>query len=331
MIDLVHVWASLVALLIILYVVLDGTSLGVGLLFFSARDEEERSLMIGSISPVWDANQTWIVFGGVAIFAVFPVIYGVLSSALYVPLTTFIFGLIFRGVTFEFRAVASKKRPWNIAFFLGSLVAVLSQGFTLGGIITGIKVSGMNFAGTPFDWLNPFSIFVGCALIPGYIMLGSTYLIIKTSGAIQERSYRHAFWSTWIVLLCMVVVTIWTPFHYRIVLQFWFAPPRIYFIWVFPVMGLMAAYRFFKSVKSGREIQPHLHSMGLFLSGYLGLVASLYPYAIPPSITIRGAAAQYETMRFMLWATLIVLPIILAYVIYSYSVFRGKVTASEYY
>ena len=332
MTDLVSIWAGLVALAMILYIILDGTSLGVGLLFFAARDEKERDVLIDSISPVWDANQTWLVLGGGVIFAVFPVVYGVLSSALYIPLMTFIFGLIFRGVTFEFRSNASRKKPWDLAFSLGSLVAVLSQGFTLGGILTGIKVSGTDFAGGSFDWLNPFSVMVGCALIPGYVMLGSTYLIIKTAGPVQERAYRHASWSTFTVLFFMAVVTIWTPFHYPIVWKFWFSPPRIYFIWVCPLMGLIAAFQLLRSLRSRRrETLPHLHGMGLFLSGYLGLAASLYPYAIPPSITIKEAAAQYETLRFMLWATAIILPVILVYVIYSYSVFRGKVNPGEYY
>jgi cytochrome d ubiquinol oxidase subunit II len=332
MTDLVHLWAGLVAAAMILYIILDGTSLGVGLLFFNTQDEKERNVLMDSISPVWDANQTWLVFGGGAIFATFPLVYGVLSSALYIPLMTFIFGLIFRGVAFEFRANASSKKPWNLAFSLGSLVAVLSQGFTLGGILTGIKVSETNFAGGPFDWLNPFSVMVGCALIPGYIMLGSTYLIIKTAGPIQERAYRQASWSTLMVLFFMAVVTIWTPFHYPVVWKFWFSPPRIYFIWVFPLMGLIAAFLLLRSLRNRRrEMMPHLYSMGLFLSGYLGLAASLYPYAIPPRITLEEAAAQYETLRFMLWATAVILPVILAYVIYSYSVFRGKVNPGDYY
>ena len=175
-----------------LNILLDGISLGVGLLFPTAADEQERSLMMGSIAPVWDANQTWLVFGGGAIFAAFPVVYGVLSSALYLPLMTFIAGLIFRGVTFEFRAHSARKKVWNNAFFFGSLIAVLSQGFALGGILTGIKISGEHFAGGPFDWLNPFSIMVGIALIPGYLMLGASYLILKTTGVVQEKARRQA-------------------------------------------------------------------------------------------------------------------------------------------
>lgn len=331
MIDLVHLWGALVGLAMILYVVLDGITLGVGLLFFPFRQGGERGTLIDSIAPVWDANQTWLVFGGGAIFMAFPVLYGVLSSALYLPLMAFIFGLIFRGVTFEFRAHARRKESWDRAFFLGSLVAVLSQGLTLGGLLTGIKVKGLEFAGGPFDWLNPFSVMVGVALIPGYIMLASGYLILKTTGSVQDQAYRHALWSTLAVLGFMAVVTFWTPIHYPLVLIYWFTPPRVYFIWVFPLFGLIDALLLVRSLRRRREMQPLLLAVGLFLSGYLGLISSLYPYAVPPSITIQQATAQRETLLFSLWGALIVLPVILFYILYSYSVFRGKVGQEEYY
>ena len=329
--DLVIVWGGLVGIVMILYVILDGISLGVGLLFPRARNENERNVMMGSIAPVWDANQTWLVFGGGAIFAAFPVLYGVLSSGLYIPLFTFLCGLIFRGVAFEFRAEATRKGPWNKAFFLGSLVAVLSQGLTLGGILTGIRVEGSHFAGNPLDWLNPFSLMVGIALIPGYLMLGSTYLIIKTTGAVQERAYKVAAGSGLAVLGFMAVVTVWTPFHYPLVWTHWFSPPRIYFVWAFPLMGLIASYKLMRSLKARRELLPFVCSILLFLSGYLGLATSLYPYAIPPTVTIQDAASQMETMRFVLWGAVLVLPFVVGYLVYSYWVFRGKVSEEKYY
>ena len=329
--DLVIIWSCLLALAILLYVVLDGFGLGIALLFPTTRDEEERNILMDSIAPVWDANQTWLVFGGGALFVSFPMIYGVLFSGLYIPLLTFVFGLIFRGITFEFRAQATRKKPWNMAFFLGSLVAVVAQGLTLGGILSGMKVAGGHFAGGPFDWLNPFSVMVGIALITGYILLGSTYLIIKTTGAIQERAYGHALRSAWIVLGFQILVTIWTPLHYPSALTNWFSPPRIYFIWTFPLLGLMAFYGLNKSLKSRCEILPFVYSVIFFFAGYLGLIASIYPIAVPPSITFREAAAQQETLRFTLWGVIIVLPLALAYTVYSYSVFRGKVGKEQYY
>jgi len=330
-VGLVTVWSCLIALAIILYVILDGFSLGVALLFPTARDEEERDLLMASIAPVWDANQTWIVFGGGALFVAFPMVYGILLSALYIPLLTFIFGLIFRGVAFEFRANATRKGPWNRAFFYGSLAAVMAQGLTLGGILSGIRVAGDRFAGGPFDWLNPFSVMVGIALISGYLLLGSTYLIIKTSGPVQDRAYRQAFWSCVIVLGFQVLVTFWTPLHYPTVLTRWFSPPTIYFIWAFPVMGLIAFYGLIRSLRTRREVLPFFCTVVLFFAGYLGLAASLYPYALPPSITFQEAVAQPETLRFTLWGGLIVLPLVLAYMVYSYIVFRGKVGKEKYY
>jgi cytochrome d ubiquinol oxidase subunit II len=329
--DLVTIWAGLLGLAFIAYIVLDGFGLGTGLLFPSAESEEERDLMMNSIAPVWDANETWLVLGGGATFIAFPVAYGVLFPALYFPLFTFLFGLIFRGVTFEFRANASRKGSWDKAFFIGSLIAVVSQGLTLGGIISGTKVVDGRFAGTPFDWFNPFSITLGAALIAGYILLGSTYLIIKTTGRVQERAYVYAFKSAWIVLVFQVLVTLWTPLRHPVVLAHWFSPPRIYFIWIFPLIGLTAFYELIKSLKVQREVMPFFCAVVLFLAGYLGLVSSLYPYAIPPGITFREAAAQHETLRFALWGVVIVLPLVIAYTIYSYSIFRGKVKKDEGY
>lgn len=328
---LVPVWSALIGLAMILYIILDGMTLGVALIFALTPEEKERDTLIQSIAPVWDANQTWLVFGGGAIFAAFPTVYAILSSALYIPLVTFIMGLIFRGVTFEFREQAKRQRSWDWAFFIGSLVAVLSQGFMLGGILTGIKVSGGQFAGGPFDWFNPFSVMVGLALIPGYIMLGSTYLIIKTSGPIRDRAFIHALWSSLTVLGFMVIVTIWSPFRYPFVWEAWLSIPKIYFVWIFPLMGLIAAFILFRALKKHRELVPFICAIFMFLSGYFGLAASFYPFAIPVTITIWEAAAQPETMKITLWGAIITLPLVIAYVIYSYSVFRGKVDQTAYY
>jgi cytochrome d ubiquinol oxidase subunit II len=258
-------------------------------------------------------------------------VYGVLFSALYIPLFTFLFGLIFRGVAFEFRVNADRKIPWNKAFFIGSLTAVLAQGLTLGGIISGTVVVRGEFAGGPFDWLSPFSVFVGIALIAGYVLLGSTYLIIKTTEAVQRRAYRQAFWSGILVLGFQALVTLWTPIHYPTVLTNWFHPPRIYYIWAFPVLGLFAFYGLMKSLRNRREILPFVCSALLFLAGYLGLIASLYPYAIPPAVTFQEAVAQRETLHFTIWGVMLVLPVVLGYTIYIYAVFRGKVGAEAYY
>lgn len=314
-----------------LYIVLDGFSLGVALLFPSAKNEKERDVLMNSIGPIWDANQTWLVFGGGALFAAFPMVYGVLFSALYIPLFTFIFGLLFRGVAFEFRANANRKNFWNHAFFLGSLIAVISQGFTLGGYLSGIKVINGHFAGSPFDWINPFSIMVGLALIAGYILLGSTYLLIKTSGPVQERAYHQAIRAAWAVLGFMVIVSIWTPIHDPSIPLRWLSPPRICFVWTFPLLGMVSFWGLMRSLNTRKESLPFFYSVLLFLSAYLGLITAICPYAIPPSVTLQEAAAQRESLLFIFWGVLIVLPVVLGYTVYSYSVFRGKVDVKKAY
>ena len=329
--DIVHIWIALLGLALILYVILDGFGLGIALLFPFTHDEKERDVLISSIAPVWDANQTWLVFGGGALFVAFPLMYGVLLSALYIPIVTLLYGLIFRGVFFEFRANAARKRPWDRSFFLGSLVAVVAQGLTLGGVLSGTRIVGRHFAGGSFDWLNPFSIAMAIGLTAGYVLLASTYLIIKTTGTVQERAYVQAFRSALVVLFFQILMIAWTPFYYPQVLTNWLSPPRVYFVWIFPVLGLLVFFGIIKSLRAKREIMPFVSSVIFFFAGYLGLFSTIYPYAVPPSITFHDAAAQRETLRIALWGAAIMLPVVLGYTIYSYSVFRGKAGKEGYY
>lgn len=329
--DIVQIWTFLVGVVIILYVVLDGFGLGIGILFPTARDEHERDILMNSIAPVWDANQTWIVFGGGALFAAFPRIYTVLFSALYIPLLSFLFGLILRGVAFEFRANTSNKRLWNLAFFGGSFLAVLNQGFTLGGYITGIKIEDGMFAGGPFDWLNPFTLMVGIALVIGYVLLGATFLIIKTEGVVQERAYKQAFAAALATAFFMIVVSLWTPYHAPDLAARWFTAPRIYFVWNFPLIGIISFVALIWSLRTRKEVWPFVASVVLFISAYLGFQSAVYPLAVPPDLTIYEAASQKETMLFTLWGVVCILPVVLAYTFYSYYVFRGKVADAESY
>jgi cytochrome d ubiquinol oxidase subunit II len=329
--DIVTIWIALLGLTLILYVILDGFGLGIALLFPFTHNEEERDALMNSIAPVWDANQTWLVFGGGTLFVAFPLMYGVLFSALYIPLFALLYGLIFRGVSFEFRLHAARKYIWDSAFFLGSLVAVTAQGLILGGVLTGIKIAGGHFVGGSFDWFNPFSMAMAIGLIAGYVLLASTYLIIKTTGIIQDRAYGKAFRSSLVVLIFQILMIIWTPSYYPKVLINWLSPPRVYFIWVFPALGLLAFYGIIKSLRARREIMPFVFSVVFFFAGYLGLFASIYPYAVPPSITFYDAAAQRETLEFTLWGAAIILPVVLGYTIYSYAVFKGKVGKEGYY
>jgi len=328
---LIHLWIGLVGLVVMLYVALDGFSLGVGILFPSAKDDIEQETLLHAIAPVWDANQTWIVFGGGALFAVFPRIYTILFSALYIPLLTFLFGLIFRGVALELRTDSSQKIFWNRALFIGSVTATLAQGVTLGAYISGVKTVDGVFSGGAFDWLNPFSVMVGIALISGYALLGSTYLIIKTTGKVQDRAFQQAFRAALIVAGFMILVSIWTPFHDPQISVRWLSPPRIYFVWMFPLLGVVSFILLMKSLKQRRDNQPFFFSLLLFLSAYLGLQTAIFPYAIPGSVTIYEAASQSETMIFTLWGVALVIPVVLGYIIYSYWIFRGKIHAEEGY
>jgi cytochrome d ubiquinol oxidase subunit II len=329
--DIVTAWIALIALIIILYVVLDGFSLGIGLLFPFMHGEQERDTLMNSIAPVWNANQTWLVFGGGALFVAFPVVYGVLFSALYIPLVTLLYGLIFRGVSVEFRISAARNSIWDWAFHAGSLIAVVSQGLILGGVLSGTKVTGENFSGGAFDWLNPFSIALGAGLIAGYVLLASTYLIIKTTGPVQDGAYRKAFRAAVVVLIFQALMIVWTPFQYPQVLVHWLTPPRIYFIWIFPILGLAAFCGIINSLRRRRESTPFIFSSVFFFAGYLGFFASIYPYAIPPDITFQEAAAQHETLKFTLSGAVFILPVILGYTVYSYRVFRGKVGKEGFY
>jgi cytochrome d ubiquinol oxidase subunit II len=234
-------------------------------------------------------------------------------------------------VALELRADSNQKALWNKAFFIGSVIATFAQGVTLGAYISGIQtVEGM-FAGGAFDWLNPFSVMVGLALISGYALLGSTYLIIKTVGEVQTRAYRQAFWAALIVAGFMILVSIWTPIHDPKIPVRWFSQPRIYFVWIFPLLGIISFILLMKSLKLRQERQPFIFSLLLFLSAYLGLQTAIFPYAIPGSITIYEAAAQSETMIFTLWGVALVIPVVLGYIIYSYWIFRGKIQAEEGY
>lgn len=324
--DLVHTWVLLVGLVIIIYVILDGFSLGAGILFLSAEDDAQRDTIMGSIAPVWDANQTWIVFGGGALFAAFPTTYAVLFSALYIPLFTFLFGLIFRGVAFEFRVNSNSKSAWDRAFSWGSMVATFAQGLTLGAYISGIKTVNGSFAGGAFDWFSPFSVMVGVALVFGYALLGATFLIMKTDGVVKIRAYEQAKRAAVIVAAFMVVVSTWTPLHNPDITARWFSAPRLYFIWLFPLLGIFSFVSLLRNLKRRREKAPFFYSVLLFFSAYIGLQTAVYPNAVLPDITVQQAAAQSETLLFTLWGVIIVLPVVLAYTVYSYWVFRGKVT-----
>jgi cytochrome d ubiquinol oxidase subunit II len=325
------IWAGLIGTAVAMYVILDGFDLGIGILFPFARSEAQRDQMMRSVAPFWDGNETWLVLGGGGLWVAFPMAYAVIMPALYLPVIVMLLALVFRGVAFEFRLVSRSKTWWNYAFTIGSTLAAFSQGVILGGLIQGIRVRNGEFAGGPLDWLTPFPILCGVALIAGYALLGATWLIMKTEGEVAERARDQAKYLLAAVLAFMAAVSLYTPLAFPRIAERWFSLPNFYFLWPVPtVTGLVAAALWYW-IETRREILPFVATVFLFLLGYLGLVISSYPYLVPPSLTIWDTAAAPASQIFMLIGTVFLLPIILGYIIFIYWLFRGKVREGEAY
>jgi cytochrome d ubiquinol oxidase subunit II len=332
MTDLAVVWSVILAFAVFAYVVLDGFDLGIGILAPFSRNEAEEETAIAAIAPVWDGNETWLVLGGGGMMAAFPLAYSVLLPALYAPLIAMLLALIFRGVAFEFRhRNAAHRRYWTWGFILGSYVATFAQGLALGTFIQGIEVAGRAYQGGWFNWLTPFSLFVGLALTAGYALLGACFLIMKTEGALQERMYGVALPLGAAVLASIVIVSLWTPFLDAALAARWFAWPNVAWLSPVPILVALIAFGLFRSLAAGREVLPFVTAILLFLICYVGVGISVFPYIVPREITIWEAAAPDSSLAFLLVGTAILIPIILAYTGYSYWVFRGKVSLTEGY
>ncbi|MDD5580939.1 MAG: cytochrome d ubiquinol oxidase subunit II [Methylobacter sp.] len=328
---LATIWFFLLGLVLVLYVVLDGFDLGVGMLSLFARNERSRGIMMASLGHIWDANETWLVILGGVLFGAFPLAYGVILQALYLPLLLMIFGLIFRGMAFGFRENADNKAPWNVAFGLGSLLSTLAQGLILGGFIGGIPMHGRSYTGQVWDWLTPFSLLVATGAVFGYALLGATYLIIKTEGDIQLRNYRYARIAASLMLIAATGISIWTPLRHAYVAARWFVWPNFFYIALLPAGAFFCFLMLMRSLQKRRERAPFFWSLGIFLFSFIGLAVSLYPYIIPTTITLTEAAASPKTLVFMLTGIGMLIPLMLGYNAYQYAVFRGKVREEEGY
>lgn len=331
--DLPVIWAVLIGTAVFLYVLLDGFDLGVGILFPMATPAE-RNAMVGSIAPVWDGNETWLILGGGGLFAAFPLAYAILMPAMYLPVGLMLIALIFRGVAFEFRHNAGPsgrgRAFWTAAFALGSLVAALSQGLILGGYIQGVTVDGRAFAGGALDWLTPYSIIVALGLVAGYSLLGACWLIFKTEGELQIKARAWAqlcFVAVGVALMAVSYATLYVD--PRVTARWgvslagvdWAVFPTVAAI---PALGAICMILGFRSAGAGGEISPFLYAMGVFLSGFAGLALSVFPNIIPFDVTIWQAAAAPNSQMLMLIAALIMLPVVLGYTAYVYWIFRGK-------
>ncbi|MEE4297375.1 MAG: cytochrome d ubiquinol oxidase subunit II [Wenzhouxiangella sp.] len=324
LIDLTLIWVVLIGIGVFMYVLMDGFDLGVGILFPFAPDDESRDLMMGSVAPVWDGNETWLILGGAGLLAAFPLIYSVFLPALYIGVFLLLAGLIFRGVAFEFRFKATKnKHLWNYAFFGGSTVASFAQGAVIGAYVQGFETENFRYVGGAFDWLTPFTLMTGLGVVAGYALLGVTWTIMKTEGRTQEWAFKLAPKLLAAVLVFFVIVSLWTPMMNERVLSRWM--DHIGWLWIFPATTLAFAGWIFTRLRKRAEGSPFIGSMVLFAMFYIGVLISMWPYAVPPNYTFWDAASDPGSQLFLLIGFLFLIPIVLGYTAWTYWVFRGKV------
>jgi cytochrome d ubiquinol oxidase subunit II len=330
--DLVPIWVVIIALSVFLYVLLDGFDLGVGMLYGLAN-EEDRPMVMNSIAPIWDGNETWLILGGVALLAIFPLAFAIIIPAVYFPILMMLLALVFRGVSFEFRFEQPwLKRFWSQGFCYGSALATFAQGAVLGAFIQGFTVTGRVFSGSSWDWLTPFSVLTGIALMAGYGLLGAGWLIIKTEGPLRDWARAKGRICLITVLLCIVAVSIWTPLANASVNERWFAGNHLLWLAPVPIVAALLALTCWRSFGTrGNDAVPFFSAMGLFLMSYLGVAISLWPMIVPGHYTLWDAASAPGTQAFLLIGTLLLLPIILLYTAWSYWVFRGKLKAGVGY
>ncbi len=328
--SLADVWYGLLGFILFLALALDGFDLGIGVLSVFCRGETERDAMLAGIGPVWHANLTWLVVLWGLLFGAFPLAYGVILSALYLPLMIMLLGLIFRGVSLDFRAEAQRKLPWNLALGLGSLAAALAQGFMAGSLVSGFNMLGREFAGGVWDWLNPLAALVALGLLCAYLLLGAAYLILKTEGKVQAGAYRQAQAAAWALLLVAVGLGCWGLFRQPFWARGWLHWPTLWLTAVPILLAVVSFVLLISSLLRGREGAPFIWSLALFAFSFLALAASLYPYVIPPAITAAEAAAPPLTLAVMLAVTAVILPVMLIYNGYQYLLFRGKTRGGGY-
>ncbi len=330
--DYPFIWAGLIAFAVLAYIILDGFDLGIGILFPFVKAEKDRDAMMNSVAPIWDGNETWLVLGGGGLFAVFPLAYSIIMPALYAPIVAMLLALVFRGVAFEFRwKTVRGKFLWDWAFAGGSTLAAFAQGIALGALVQGIPVAGRAYAGGWWNWLTPFSLLTGVALVIGYALLGAGWLIYKTEGHVQTEAQRFAKITAIATLVLIAIVSLWTPFLNPAFMERWLRFPQLLYVAPVPLLVLACAYLLYQGLEKHYHLQPFLASLALFVLCYIGIGISFYPYIVPGSVTIWQAAAPDNSLEFLLVGTLVLVPLILAYTAWSYWVFRGKVSTDGGY
>lgn len=337
--DLPLVWAGIIAIAVLMYVLLDGFDLGIGILFPFAASPKERDVMMDSVAPIWDGNETWLVLGGGGLFAAFPFAYAALMPALYAPILLMLLALILRGVAFEFRhhGRARGKAFWTAAFAGGSIAATLAQGLVLGGFIQGVKLDGLAFGGGAFDWFTPYTLLISVGLLAGYALLGATWLIWRTEGDLQARARRWGGIAGGATAVLLAVVSLATLFvHPRIAERWGFANGALDFaallpLLPIPLLGLAGLALVAIGLRRGHHVTPFVGSYLVFLSGYIGLAVGFFPNIVPYDMSFRQAANADNALGLMLVGVAILLPMILGYTVWVYWLFRGKVGSDAGY
>ena len=330
--DLTVIWAFIIAFAVFAYVVMDGFDLGIGILFPTFDVGRERDRAMNSIAPVWDGNETWLVLGGGGLFAAFPLAYAVILPATYPLIIAMLLGLVFRGVAFEYRwRDPGHRRLWDAAFTGGSLVAAMAQGMTLGALLQGIEVVDRAYAGSWFDWLTPYTLLCGLGVVAGYALLGSTWLIWKLDGPGQAHARKLALRSALATIVLMGAISLYNVFLNAEYAERWLTAPEIYFAAPVPILTAIVALSMIQAIRKARNSKPFWLSIALFFFGMAGLGVTMWPYVVPPGVTIWDAAAPERSQIFMLIGVAITLPLIIAYTAWAYWVFRGKVADEGYH
>lgn len=332
-VDLALIWAVIILFGIFMYVIMDGFDLGIGILYPFISDDHDRDIMMNTVAPVWDGNETWLVLGGAGLLAAFPLAYAVILHAFMLPLIFMLLGLIFRGVAFEFRfkSASEGKHWWDKAFIFGSMVATFFQGVVLGAYMDGLPVANRTYVGGVLDWITPFSIFTGLGLLIAYALLGCTWLIFKTEGELYDRMRALARPLTLALLAVIVIISIWTPLAHPAIAERWFSFPNMLWLSPVPLLVALTTYQLLALLNRDPHGGPFVLTLFLVFLGYSGLGVSMWPNIIPPDITIWDASGPPQSQGFTLVGALFIIPIILMYTAWAYYVFRGKVRHGEGY
>jgi len=327
------IWFGVIGFGVLMYVLLDGFVLGIGILAPFAEDEHQLDHMMNTAAPIWDGNETWLVLGGAGLLAAFPKAYAIVLSTLYLPVLLMLVALIFRGVAFEFRFKATRGKPaWGAAFALGSMFTAFAQGVILGALVEGLPLHGGRYLHGAFAWFSPFAMLTGVALVFGYALLGSTWLILKTEGGMQRVARGLTRPLVLVVVAFMGLVSAWLPFLDSRIMARWFEGGHFWWLAPVPLLALLNAFLLWRAaMRHERDAAPFVLTLTFFALGFAGLVLGIWPNIVPPELSIWEAASSTSSQLFLLVGIVFLLPAILGYTYWSYRVFSGKVAADSGY